>query len=211
MDISNGFFTRVVKSAYLGFLLFAVAIPNLAYANIVGLTFDLDSPGMNAVDHVSITFDDTLGAYKIPVTKNFGVLFGYMGNLDSSLFGNNHNIYMNFNNDISVFDIYQECPAVMNCYISSIAPTNFISTSSNPLLANQLGTYLQQYVAGINNLPNSGLYVVSSYDPKGVSSWYGSTIVKNATVSISPVPEPETYALMLIGLCFISFSARRKH
>jgi hypothetical protein len=29
--------------------------------------------------------------------------------------------------------------------------------------------------------------------------------------AVSPVPEPETYALMLIGLCFISFSARRKH
>jgi probable HAF family extracellular repeat protein len=29
--------------------------------------------------------------------------------------------------------------------------------------------------------------------------------------SVAAVPEPETYSLMLIGLCFISFSARRKH
>ena len=80
-------------------------------------------------------------------------------------------------------------------------------------------------VDGVNNNANFAFRVVatfapgiSTYLPSNASSSYGGTtsgtwrfdnvIVSGTTVAA--VPEPETYALLVAGLGFVGFSARRK-
>lgn len=58
----------------------------------------------------------------------------------------------------------------------------------------------------VGDSANAGFHL-SAFDP-GVGNTYTFTITQTPTVS--PIPEPETYAMLLAGLAVIGFSARRK-
>jgi len=59
---------------------------------------------------------------------------------------------------------------------------------------------------GIFNVNQAGLYSVT------LEAWNGASMVNSVTmqVQVGPVPEPETYALMLAGLGALAFLARRR-
>lgn len=75
-------------------------------------------------------------------------------------------------------------------------------------------------IAGANNNANFAFRVVSSfapgssaYAPSNSSSAYsasGTWRFDMVTVQAAPIPEPETYALMLAGLGLVGFMARRR-
>jgi len=59
---------------------------------------------------------------------------------------------------------------------------------------------------GIFDVNQAGLYSVT------LEAWNGATMVNSVTmnVQVGPVPEPETYALMLAGLAGVGFMVRRR-
>lgn len=59
---------------------------------------------------------------------------------------------------------------------------------------------------GIFDVNQAGLYSVT------LEAWNGATMVNSVTmnVQVGPVPEPETYALMLAGLAGVGFTVRRR-
>lgn len=76
----------------------------------------------------------------------------------------------------------------------------FINPANDKLTANESVTWHVSGMTGINLPVNGELAAhVQGIGTNGDSAWY-----------ISPVPEPETYAMMLIGLGLIGFSLRNQ-
>jgi hypothetical protein len=58
----------------------------------------------------------------------------------------------------------------------------------------------------VGNLGNTKLKFVAA----GISDSYGSSLDKVSLTAAAPVPEPETYGMLLAGLALVGFAARRK-
>jgi len=115
----------------------------------------------------------------------------------------------------------------------SVFPTYFYEQSFQFSAANQSGVYNTQNFAGLGNQPGTGMYYkkfdidVSGLNPGlGIHfDLYNEKLLSGGDVDVnkfapyshdaqgmvtSPIPEPETYALLLAGLAFIGFMARRR-
>ena len=79
-----------------------------------------------------------------------------------------------------------------------------------------IGTYTsgsgQPYGALMHNVINTSSpinYLLVTSHPSSDSGYYGNFSIDNLSFQTSPVPEPESYALMLGGLGLMGFIARR--
>ncbi len=57
--------------------------------------------------------------------------------------------------------------------------------------------------------PNTSAYAASSSTYAGTGTWRFDMVTASGA-AVAAVPEPETYALLVAGLGFVGFSARRK-
>lgn len=86
--------------------------------------------------------------------------------------------------------------------------TNFsfgVGSSSSPVYSLPLNSS----VNGVDVASYEGSYTLAP----GLSYWFrlsGSGDIANYTVTLAPVPEPESYALLLAGLGLMGFIARRR-
>jgi hypothetical protein len=59
---------------------------------------------------------------------------------------------------------------------------------------------------------NDPIYLAIGFDSEGMSVAQNEPLsIDNFSVTLQPVPEPETYALMLAGLGLVGFAAKRRH
>jgi hypothetical protein len=83
---------------------------------------------------------------------------------------------------------------------NAIAPTPFIG------FQNSQNVRFGDTPGGIFDVNQAGLYAIT------LEAWNGASMVNSVTidVQVGPVPEPETYALMLMGLVGVAAIVRRR-
>lgn len=106
--------------------------------------------------------------------------------------------------------------AALTFHIDDFASFDFTTSSSN--FSNSLLTFQNidtlEWILYGNTYPLSG--TIGSGNYKFRYSVFGShsnadfSFTMNAATPVSAVPEPETYAMMLVGLSFMGFTARRR-
>jgi len=90
---------------------------------------------------------------------------------------------------------------VGNGYASLGASGDFLGTI---LAKTYIAVGASTVVSGMNG--SCGIYSATSYVSTGANAVVGG----NCTVPVNPVPEPETYAMLLAGLVSIAFISRRR-
>jgi hypothetical protein len=96
-------------------------------------------------------------------------------------------------------------------YSGTIPGTSYSANGTNPLAATSLIASTTSNNLSASNL-NAGTYTLQFSGTLAAKTGLLPTIGTYASlVSISPVPEEDTYAMMLAGLSLIGFIARRKN
>lgn len=136
---------------------------------------------------------------------------GYSGYLSSSVSSYSGKAYIQFLD--GGFEIFQEgCGSlVATCYVASIRPTNYITSSINPLASGMLGAYLNENLKKIDELvgPNGG-WGVSFYTlPSFSESFPLYQVARTSSIVVSSVPEISSAALAMAALGFLSLIRRR--
>ncbi|MDY7575670.1 FxDxF family PEP-CTERM protein [Actimicrobium sp. CCI2.3] len=90
------------------------------------------------------------------------------------------------------------------------ASLNGVSLMATTPLSPASGFTIYNLVLGAQQFTGPLQLLVSGNSFGSISSYNGSISVTAGTPIPSPVPEPETYAMMLAGLGLLGFAARRK-
>ena len=207
LSYSNGGGYQASASAYSGDIL---AIFDLAHANQqVGITFEavvhgtMTSPGSGIVGSTwaQLAYGEYGG------TPTLGGVPGWYNGPSSQ----EYLIYDNMINGTSISNAY---PASFTYYltldsnglgsVAALLSQNTLVTTEGPgWSATSSGSLLADYYNTVS------MSVRSQFDTTTITSQGGWNVVN--TIPVSPVPEPETYAMLLAGLGLIGFIARRKN
>ncbi|HEV7575022.1 MAG TPA: PEPxxWA-CTERM sorting domain-containing protein [Caldimonas sp.] len=166
---------------------YAVTIETGSYSNSgIGAEF------ASAFDNFVITGDTiTIGAATTPVVVSLG---GYSFEVGPNCWGCTLTPSFDALIDVTVDGLTRQIDLPYSWYSSG--PSDFLSFATPAPVLFDFGSLLVTIaIDSIGTLSSSGTTV------------YGNV---NATVSVTPVPEPASYALMLAGFGIIAFVARRR-
>lgn len=167
----------------------------------------------------------TSSAFAAQKTVNVPLVSDMEGGYNAH-FGNNFNS-ADFNSvftDKYMFTLtgaYDSAASVTSSFLKSGTIKDLLITSFNIVQFDPLTTSILHTYAGTNitngitdnwELSASGLSAGSYYVEVGgkVMGNGGGSYGSDLTISLAPVPEPETYAMMGLGLGLMGFVARRK-
>jgi hypothetical protein len=166
---------------------YAVTIETGSYSNSgIGAEF------ASAFDNFVITGDTiTIGAATTPVVVSLG---GYSFEVGPNCWGCTLTPSFDALIDVTVDGMTQQIDLPYSWYSSG--PSDFLRFATPAPVMFDFGSLL----------------VTIAIDSIGTLSSSGNTVYGNvnATVSVTPVPEPASYALMLAGFGIIAFVARRR-
>ena len=113
----------------------------------------------------------------------------------------------NYSGDHAYFDVHAELDAIINGVevgIYNPANENCCNSPSNGF--NQSGTY----DFGTLQVGDNYGFIMRGSNSDSDDHLYGTLNITDANASVSAVPEPETYAMLLTGLGLMGFMVRRR-
>lgn len=152
--------------------------------------YALNHPGFIDIPYAIFDLGSTSSVGSAVLTWNFGSLYGGSGPAFISLYGGN-----DADGIISVNDRFNGSFVAVNSFAGG-------------------ETWSLDVTALVNSSLGSGQYFAARLEatlpPSILSGYYGGQFL-TPTLEISPVPEPETYAMLLAGLGLLGFTMRRKN
>lgn len=152
--------------------------------------YALNHPGFIDIPYAIFDFGSTASVGSAVLTWNFNSLYGGSGAAQISLYAGNDTDGL-----ISVNDRFNG---------SFVAVSSFSGGE----------TWSVDVTSLVNSSLGSGQYFAARLEavlpPSILSGYYGGQFFA-PTLEISPVPEPETYAMLLAGLGLLGFTMRRKN
>ena len=200
----NKLISIVALSALLPTTVFAASVPlvdnqviidNAPFFSVGGEdglgsgNYALNHPNFIDIPYAIFDLGSTTSVSSAVLNWNFGSLFGGSGSASITLYAGN-----DADGFISVGDRFMGSVANTSVYsggeVFSIDVTPFVNSS---LLSGQY--FAARFEADIA--------------PSALSGYYGGNFL-TPSLEISPVPEPETYAMLLAGLGLLGFMVRRR-
>lgn len=152
--------------------------------------YALNHPGFIDIPYAIFDLGSASSVGSAVLTWNFGSLYGGSGTAQIGLYGGN-----DADGIISVNDRFN----------GSFIGVNSFSGGE---------TWSVDVTALVNSSLGSGQYFAARLEavlpPSALSGYYGGDFL-TPSLEISPVPEPETYAMLLAGLGLLGFTMRRKN
>jgi len=171
------------------------------------LCFGLATSAANAITEVTLNGNNDAGYAGVfggVVNGAFNNTFSFMMPVGASGNGGSNTISLDYNNSFSFssFNLYSAYDKLTGV-LSGLLSTGSISSAAVP----GVGTY-DVAALSFSNLAAPATYFLNVV---GYTATRATSASYSGNINISPVPEPEMYAMMLVGLGLLGFSARRRN